>query len=160
MSIVLGIESTAHTFGVGIVKNGKVLANIKDTYTTTAGGIIPLEAAKHHEKVSEEIYEKALVEAGINEKEIDALAFSQAPGLSPCLLEGIKFAKKKSQELNKPLVPVNHCVAHLEIGRTTGSKNPVMLYASGANTQIISYASGKYRVFGETLDIGMGNFLD
>ena len=160
MSIVLGIESTAHTFGVGIVKNGKVLANIKDTYTTTAGGKIPLEAAKHHEKVSEEIYEKALVEAGINEKEIDALAFSQAPGLSPCLLEGIKFANKKSQELNKPLVPVNHCVAHLEIGRTTGSKNPVMLYASGANTQIISYASGKYRVFGETLDIGMGNFLD
>jgi N6-L-threonylcarbamoyladenine synthase len=48
MSIVLGIESTAHTFGVGIVKNGKVLSNIKKTYTTDTGGIIPMDAAKHH----------------------------------------------------------------------------------------------------------------
>ena len=58
------------------------------------------------------------------------------------------------------MVPVNHCVAHLEIGKTTGAKDPVMLYASGANTQVIAYISGKYRVFGETLDIGIGNFID
>ncbi|MEK6891487.1 MAG: UGMP family protein, partial [Nanoarchaeota archaeon] len=50
--------------------------------------------------------------------------------------------------------------AHQEIGRITGAKDAVMLYASGANTQIIAYASGKYRVFGETLDIGVGNFID
>src|SRR3970282_1133429 len=60
----------------------------------------------------------------------------------------------------KPVIPVNHCIAHLEIGRITGAKDPVMLYASGANTQIIAYASGKFRVFGETLDIGIGNFID
>jgi N6-L-threonylcarbamoyladenine synthase len=72
----------------------------------------------------------------------------------------MKFVKELSKKLKLPIIPVNHCVAHLEIGRITGAKNPVMLYASGANTQIISYASGKYRVFGETLDIGVGNFID
>ncbi|KKK59320.1 hypothetical protein LCGC14_3035570, partial [marine sediment metagenome] len=82
------------------------------------------------------------------------------PGLAPCLIVGIKFTKNLSEKLKKPVVPVNHCVAHLEIGRTTGAKDPVMLYASGANTQIIAYSSGKYRIFGETLDMGIGNFID
>jgi N6-L-threonylcarbamoyladenine synthase len=162
MPIVLGIESTAHTFGIGIVKNKKILANVKDAYTTEAGGIIPMEAAKHHEKVSEEIYKRALEEAKIKPEEIDAIAFSQAPGLAPCLIEGMKFAKLKSAELKKPLIPINHCVAHLEIGGSikNSPKDPVMIYTSGANTQIIAYESGKYRIFGETLDIGVGNFLD
>jgi N6-L-threonylcarbamoyladenine synthase len=129
-------------------------------YTTETGGIIPIESAKHHAKVSHELYEKALEVAGIKEEEIDCIAFSQGPGLSPCLLEGMKFAKEISLKLKKPLVGVNHCVSHLEIGKITGAKDPVMLYASGANTQVIAYASGKYRVFGETLDIGIGNFID
>jgi len=160
MTTILGIESTAHTFGIGIVKNGKILTNVRDMYVTEKGGIIPIESAKHHSKISHELYEKALEVSGIKEKEIDAIAFSQGPGLAPCLLEGIKFAKEISLKLKKPLVGVNHCVAHIEIGKTTGAKDPVMLYASGANTQVIAYASGKYRVFGETLDIGVGNFID
>jgi N6-L-threonylcarbamoyladenine synthase len=160
MVIVLGIESTAHTFGVGIVKKGKILANVKDTYTTEKGGIIPVQAAKHHKEKAEEIYQKALQEAGINEKEIKAIAYSHGPGLAPCLAEGVRFAKHLAERLKVPLVPVNHCVAHLEIGRMTGCKNPVLLYASGANTQIISYEAGKFRIFGETLDIGIGNCID
>lgn len=158
--VILGIESTAHTFGVGIVRNGKVLANIKKTYTTEKGGIIPLEAAKHHKKYAKEVYDEAIKEAGINEKEFDAIAFSQGPGLAPCLIQGMKFSKELSRKLDKPLVPVNHCIAHLEIGRVTKAKDPVMLYVSGANTQIIAYEGGKYRIFGETLDIGVGNFID
>jgi glycoprotease/Kae1 family metallohydrolase len=121
-----------------------------------------MEAAKHHESHKFEIYFEALTNAGLENKEneIDAIALSNAPGLAPCLLEGMKFAKELSLKLKKPIVPVNHCIAHLEIGRTTGAKDPVMLYCSGANTQIIAYASGKYRIFGETLDIGVGNFID
>ncbi|MBU3912641.1 MAG: tRNA (adenosine(37)-N6)-threonylcarbamoyltransferase complex transferase subunit TsaD [Nanoarchaeota archaeon] len=157
---ILGIETTAHTFGIGIVKDGKVLANVKDSYTTEKGGIIPSEAAKHHEKVAGELYKKALETAGINENEIDAIALSNAPGLAPCLLAGLRFTKQLAGKLHLPVVPVNHCIAHLEIGRLTGAKDPVLLYASGANTQIIAYASGKYRVFGETLDLGIGNFID
>jgi len=158
--IILGIESTAHTFGVGIVKNKKVLANVRDMYTTESGGIIPMESAKHHSLKKNELYFEALSGARIKEEDIDAIAFSQSPGLAPCLLEGMKFAKELSEKLKKPIVPVNHCVAHLEVGEMTGAKDPVMLYTSGANTQIIAYAAGKYRVFGETLDLGVGNFID
>ena len=158
--IVLGIESTAHTFGIGIVKDGKILANVKSAYMTEKGGIIMRDAVSHHNQNKEKIFNEALLTAKISPEQIDAIAFSQAPGLSPCLLVGIKFAKELSKKLNKPLVPVNHCIAHLEIGRTVGAKDSLMLYASGANTQIIAYASGKYRIFGETLDIGTGNFLD
>jgi N6-L-threonylcarbamoyladenine synthase len=160
MPIILGIESTAHTFGVGVVKNKKILANVKRTYTTEQGGIIPLDAASHHQENKNEIYFEALDASKLKEEDIDAIAFSQGPGLAPCLLEGLKFAKELSKKLKKPLVPVNHCIAHLEIGEITEAKDPVMLYVSGANTQIIAYASGKYRIFGETLDIGVGNFID
>jgi N6-L-threonylcarbamoyladenine synthase len=160
MVTIIGIESTAHTFGVGIVKDGKVLSNVKDTYTTEKGGIIPVDAARHHREKGKKIYEHSIKEAGIKENEIDAIAFSQGPGLSPCLREGMKFAKELSLRLKKPIVPVNHCIAHLEIGKITGSKDPVMLYVSGANTQVIAYSTGKYRIFGETLDVGVGNFID
>ena len=160
MTIILGIESTAHTFGIGVVKNGEVLSNVKDNFTTEKGGLIPMEVAKHHEEVWESVYENAIDEAKINVKDIEAVAFSNAPGLSPCLVAGKKIAKKIAGDLKVPLVEVNHCVAHLEIGKVVGAKDPVMLYASGANTQIIAYAAGKYRVFGETLDRGVGNFID
>ncbi len=160
--MILGIESTAHTFGIGIVNNSKVLSNVKHTYTTETGGIVPLEAAKHHKNVFEKIYQDALISAGLTSclSKIDAIAFSQGPGLSPCLLEGKKIAKELCLKLNVPLIPVNHCVAHLEVSKITGAKDPILLYTSGANTQIIGFAYGKYRIFGETLDLGVGNFID
>lgn len=161
MKCILGIESTAHTFGTAVVDfAGKILSNVKDVYTTESGGMIPLEVRKHHKETSEKMYEEALSESKINEKEIVAVAFSNAPGLAPCLLEGMDFAKKKAAELGIPIICVNHCIAHLEIGETTGARDPVLLYASGANTQVIAYEAGKYRVFGETLDLGVGNFID
>ena len=158
--MILGIESTAHTFSIGIVNEGKILANLKDMYTTEKGGIIPIESAKHHHNVKDKLCKEALEKANIHEKEIKAIAFSQGPGLAPCLLVGLNFAKELAKKLNVPIIPVNHCIAHLEIGKITGCKNPVLLYVSGANTQIISYSSGKYRIFGETLDLGIGNFID
>ena len=160
MAVILGIESTAHTFGVAVCNNGKILSNVKDMYTTEKGGIIPVDSAKHHREVSEKLFIEAIEKAGVSEKDITAIALSNAPGLAPCLLAGLHFAKKLAVKLNVPVIPVNHCVAHLEIGRLTGALDPVLLYASGANTQIIAYAAGKYRVFGETLDIGVGNFID
>ncbi len=160
MVIILGIESTAHTFGVAVVKNGKILSNCKKVFTTEKGGMIPMDVAKFHFNNKKEIYFEALNSANVNQEKIDAIAFSQGPGLAPCLLVGMKFAKELSKRLKIPLVPVNHCIAHLEIGSLTGAEDPVMLYASGANTQIIAYASGKYRIFGETLDLGVGNFID
>lgn len=160
MALILGIESTAHTFGVGVVRDGEIIANEREMYTTESGGIIPTDSAEHHRRLGSEIYSRALKASGIDEKDIDAVSFSQGPGLPPCLLAGRDFARDLALRLNVPLVPVNHCVAHLEVGRITGAKDPVLLYCSGANTQVIAYAAGKYRVFGETLDVGVGNFID
>lgn len=158
--MILGVECTAHTFGVGIVHKGKILANVRDMYKPVSGGIIPMDSAAHHKRVAEEIYHAALDKAAISEDKIEAIAFSNAPGLAPCLMEGLRFAQAKAKLLKIPLVPVHHGIAHLEIGRQEGARDPVLLYASGANTQVIAFVAGKYRVFGETLDLGIGNFLD
>lgn len=158
--MILGIECTAHTFGVGIVNKGKILANCRDMYKPLEGGIIPMESARHHRDVAEIVWLNALNDAGISEQDIDAISISNAPGLAPCLIVGLEFAKRKAEALKVPLIPVNHCIAHLEIGQHEGASDPVLLYASGANTQIIAFAAGKYRVFGETLDSGIGNFID
>jgi N6-L-threonylcarbamoyladenine synthase/protein kinase Bud32 len=94
-------------------------------------------------------------------EKITGVAFSQGPGLGPCLRTVATAARSLSLALSVPLAGVNHCVAHVEIGRfATGCSDPVVLYASGANTQVIGYLNGRYRIFGETLDIGIGNALD
>jgi glycoprotease/Kae1 family metallohydrolase len=161
MKYVIGIESTAHTFGVGILDiKGKILANVKDSYTTESGGMIPMEVRTHHKRVEAQVFAEALKVAGVKEDDIEVVVFSNAPGLAPCLLEGMDFSKKLAKRLDVELIGVNHCVAHLVIGESIGAKDPVMLYASGANTQVIAYEAGKYRIFGETLDLGVGNFID
>ena len=160
--IALGIESTAHTFGVGIMTDkGKVLANVRNSYTTKTGGINPTEAKEHHIRIADSVIDDALKQADISLNDIDLISFSQGPGLPPCLIVGMNKAKDLSKKINKPLVGVNHCICHLEIGKLmTKANDPVLLYVSGANTQIIAYEGKKYRIFGETLDNGVGNFLD
>ena len=154
---ILGIESTAHTFGAAVVSGKKVLSNEKASYTTQSGGIVPVQAAKFHEENYKNIINSALKKANTSLKEIDLVAYSAAPGLGPCLRVGQEVVK----ELKKPFIEVNHCIAHLEVGKfLTKAKDPVLLYASGANTQIIAYEAQKYRIFGETLDQGVGNFID
>lgn len=160
--ICLGIETTAHTFSIGIVtEKGRILANVIDSFRTQKGGLIPNELKYHHEKAKEKVLQNALEKAKIKLKEINLVSFSQGPGIAPALLVGMKLAKEIAFKLKIPIVGVNHCVAHLEIGNLlTKSTDPVLLYASGANTQIIAYETGKYRIFGETLDQGIGNFID
>jgi len=63
--------------------------------------------------------------------------------------------------MKKPIIGVNHCIGHIEMGRLiTSARNPVVLYVSGGNTQIIAYSEHRYRIFGETIDIAVGNCLD
>lgn len=77
-------------------------------------------------------------------------------------LQSVALAARLLAQLwDKPVVGVNHCVGHIEMGREiTGAENPVVLYVSGGNTQVIAYASQRYRIFGEALDIAVGNCLD
>lgn len=158
----LGIESTAHTFGAAVVTGkGKILSNVRDLYTTESGGLIPAKLAIHHVDVCGRVVTDALQQADITPDQLDLISFSQSPGIGHALRIGCMAAKSLALQLRIPLVGVNHCIAHLEIGRLLcKAKDPVLLYASGANTQVIAYEGGKYRIFGETLDIGVGNFLD
>lgn len=160
--LCLGIESTAHTFGVGIVdERGGVLANARSVYRPASGGIHPTEAQANHLEKACEIIKKSLEESNAKISDIDAFAFSAGPGIPKCLRIGATVARMLSQKFSKSIVPVNHCIAHIEIGKiSTGLKDPVTLYVSGGNTQILAFAEGRYRVFGETQDIGIGNLLD
>ena len=159
--IVLGIESTAHTFGIAVMKGKEVLSNEKKLFTTKKGGMIPAKVADHHVEICDQIFNQALEKANIKPKDLNLISYSRSPGIGHTLRIGAAFARTLALKLNIPLVGVNHCIAHLEIGRLrTKAKDPVLLYASGANTQIIAYEGGRYRIFGETLDIGVGNFLD
>jgi len=156
---VLGIESTAHTFGVGICDEGSILSNVIDSYS--GEGIHPRLAADHHAKVSSNVVSKALESAELSLDDIDLISFSQGPGLGPCLRIGATTARALSLSKDLPIIGVNHCIAHIEVGRfLLGVKDPVTLYVSGGNTQILAFAGGRYRVFGETLDIGIGNMQD
>ncbi len=161
--LCLGVESTAHTFGIGIASDkGEILANCKSVYKPPEGwGIKPIDAANHHKEVSEKVLTDALKTAKVKIEDIDSLAFSQGPGLPPCLRFGKDFVLDLSKKTGKKIIGVNHPVAHIEIGRlTTPCKDPVILYVSGGNTQVLSLVSGRYRIFGEVQDIGIGNALD
>ncbi len=161
MQTILGIESTAHTFGVAVTRGKKVLSNVKKGYTTESGGIIPMDAARHHEKIRDSLLQEALDEAKVKISDIDLIAYSAGPGIGPCLRVGNELVDELNKEYGIPFIEVNHCVAHLEVAKAlTKAKDPVLLYASGANTQVIAFEGGKYRIFGETLDQGVGNFLD
>jgi len=99
--------------------------------------------------------------AKISLKDIDIISFSAGPGMPPPLRITAVVARVLALKYNKPLIPVNHCVAHIEIGKIkTNSKDPVVLYLSGGNTQVIAFTEGRYRVFGETQDVPIGNALD
>ncbi len=162
--ISLGIESTAHTLGVGIIDDkGKVYSNIKKQYVskTKGEGIKPYDASIFHYQNSLDCLKEALDHAKLTMKDIDVISFSKSPGLAPCLSVGATLARALATKYNKPIVGVNHCVAHLEIGKTLmKAKDPLFIYTSGANTQIIAKDNKRYKILGETLDIGLGNLFD
>lgn len=153
---VLGLEGTAWNLSAAVFGDDLVALH-SSPYSPPTGGIHPREAAQHHASVMREVIARVLPAA----ENLQAIAFSQGPGLGPCLRTVATAARALSLALDLPLVGVNHCVAHVEIGRwATGFDDPIVLYASGANTQVLGYLNGRYRIFGETLDIGIGNALD
>ena len=164
--LCLGVEGTAHSIGIGLVEDINdychVRSNLIKIYRPEKGGIHPREAANHHEQHIANLIKDSVKQANVDFSDIELISFSKGPGLGPCLRTAATAARALSLTLNKPLIGVNHCVAHLEIGRGTivDCDDPVLLYTSGANTQVIAFAEGRYRVFGETLDIGIGNCLD
>ena len=162
--LVLGIESSAHTFGAGVVEAGKVLSNKKAMYDIGASGMIPKKVAEHHILNANKVITSALSGAGVSVADIEGIAYTKGPGIGSCLQIGQLAAKTLAKKLGIPIVPVNHGIGHIEIARIMANlADPVALYVSGGNSQILKIdAHGKahYRVLGETFDIGIGNMLD
>jgi N6-L-threonylcarbamoyladenine synthase len=102
-----------------------------------------------------------LEEAKLSSREIDAIAYTKGPGMGAPLQVGAIVARTLSLLWGKPIIAVNHCIGHIEMGRVvTQVYDPVVLYVSGGNTQILAYSLKRYRIFGETIDIAVGNCLD
>ena len=161
--LCLGIESTAHTFGCSVVDSrGKMLSDTRDVYKAPEGsGIHPREASRHHMEVSPNILRNALNSADVTMKDIDIVGYSAGPGLGPCLRVGAVIARTVAGFYKKPLVPVNHALGHIELGAMlTGASDPLVLLVSGGHTMILAFSHRRWRVFGETLDITVGQLLD
>ncbi|XP_071038061.1 tRNA N6-adenosine threonylcarbamoyltransferase [Parasteatoda tepidariorum] len=162
MTIAIGLEGSANKLGVGIIKDGKVLSNCRATYITPPGeGFLPRDTAHHHQKHVLDVLQKAVEEAQIEPSEIDVVCYTKGPGIAAPLMSVAVVARTIAQLWKKPIIGVNHCIGHIEMGRlVTGADNPTVLYVSGGNTQIIAYNERRYRIFGETIDIAVGNCLD
>lgn len=153
---VLGIEGTAWNLSAAVFDTDLISLKSRP-YKPEQGGIHPREAAQHHAAEISDLIHDLLRES----PRPVAVAFSQGPGLGPCLRVVGTAARALALSLDVPLIGVNHCVAHIEIGRfASGFDDPIVLYASGANTQVLGYLNHRYRIFGETLDIGIGNAID
>lgn len=161
--IALGFEGSANKIGIGVVTlDGDILSNPRHTYITPPGqGFLPRETAQHHFQHILPLVKEALKTAQVTPDDIDCLCYTKGPGMGAPLQVSAIVIRMLSQLWKKPIVAVNHCVAHIEMGRiVTGANDPVVLYVSGGNTQVIAYSEGRYRIFGETIDIAVGNCLD
>jgi N6-L-threonylcarbamoyladenine synthase len=175
-TIVLGLEGSANKVGVGVLKYSPrdgdkaatyhILANPRKTYVAPTGqGFLPKQTATHHQNHIVALVRAALSEAFPDEEHperlLSAICYTKGPGMGAPLQSCAVCARTLSLLWNVPLVGVNHCVGHIEMGRlATGASNPVVLYVSGGNTQVIAYSNQRYRIFGETIDIAIGNCLD
>ncbi|KAF8641086.1 hypothetical protein AX17_000730 [Amanita inopinata Kibby_2008] len=165
--LALGLEGSANKLGVGVVRHNQdgsstVLSNVRHTYITPPGeGFQPRDTALHHREWVLRVIKNSLKDAAASVHDLDCICYTKGPGMGAPLQSVALVARTLSLMFNKPLVGVNHCVGHIEMGREiTGAQNPVVLYVSGGNTQVIAYSQQCYRIFGETLDIAVGNCLD
>ncbi|KAF2004431.1 O-sialoglyco protein endopeptidase-like protein [Amniculicola lignicola CBS 123094] len=171
--IALGLEGSANKIGIGLIlhpdtPNGTptkppvILSNLRHTYISPAGsGFLPKDTALHHRAWVVRLIKQAVRQAKVKVEDIDCICYTKGPGMGAPLQSVALAARTLSLLWGKPLVGVNHCVGHIEMGRAiTAASNPVVLYVSGGNTQVIAYSAQRYRIFGETLDIAIGNCID
>ncbi|MFA6924542.1 MAG: tRNA (adenosine(37)-N6)-threonylcarbamoyltransferase complex transferase subunit TsaD [Bacteroidales bacterium] len=169
--IILGIESSCDDTSAAVAKGNKILANIVATQTIHEkyGGVVPELASRDHQKNIIPVVEEALKIAGIDKKEISAIAFTRAPGLMGSLLVGCSFSKAFAIGMNIPLIEVNHLQAHIlahfiqnENGNKEFPQFPFLcLLVSGGHTQIVRVdAHLKMEILGKTLDDAAGEAFD
>ncbi|NIM45870.1 MAG: tRNA (adenosine(37)-N6)-threonylcarbamoyltransferase complex transferase subunit TsaD [Nitrososphaeria archaeon] len=160
---IMGVESTAHTFGVSVIdERFNVLADVRKIMPFTMGrGIHPHEAAEHHAKVAHLALNEVLEKAKLEIRDLGGIAYSAGPGLGPSLRVGATVVRAISAYLDIPLYPVHHGLGHIELAvRLTNVEDPLVVLVSGGHTAITGFSGGRWRIYGETLDITLGNLLD
>ncbi|BDD05769.1 tRNA (adenosine(37)-N6)-threonylcarbamoyltransferase complex transferase subunit TsaD [Aureibacter tunicatorum] len=163
---ILAIESSCDETSASIVANGKVLNNIVATQKVHEkyGGVIPELASRAHQQNIVPVVDQALKEAGMDKKDLNAVAFTRGPGLLGALLVGTSFAKAFALGMNIPLIEVNHMQAHI-LAHFIEGKTPsfpfLCLTVSGGHTQIVLVKSHlEMEVIGKTLDDAVGEAFD
>lgn len=162
----LGIESTAHTFSCAIVQKkagpGRILSDVRSIYKPPDGeGIHPREASRHHAREGPQVLSRCIADAGVAPGDIGLISYAGGPGLGPCLRIGAAMARCISSFYGIPIYPVNHAIGHIELGKMlTGARDPLVLLVSGGHTMLLAFMMRQWRVFGETLDMTLGQLLD
>lgn len=166
MACILAIESSCDDTSAAICRDGQMLSNLVANQDVHAkyGGVVPELASRAHIRNIVPVVDAAIKKAGITLQEIDAIAFTQAPGLMGSLLVGAQFAKSLSLVLEKPLIAVHHMQAHV-LANLIGEKKPAFpflcLTVSGGHTQIVKANSPlQLEVLGHTLDDAAGEAFD
>jgi N6-L-threonylcarbamoyladenine synthase len=166
---ILSIESSCDDTSAAILENDKVLSNVVANQKIHAayGGVVPELASRAHQQNIVPVVDQAIKQAGIDKKDLDAIAFTQGPGLMGSLLVGTSFAKSLSIGLNIPLLAINHMQAHVLahfIADETQNPPPfpfLCLTISGGHTQILKVTSFKsFEILGETIDDAVGEAFD
>lgn len=169
---ILSIETSCDDTGIAVIEatgtqnpSFRILSNIIASQIQVHrkyGGVYPMLAKREHAKNLPLVLKKALLKA--HNPKIDAVAVTKGPGLSPCLWEGVNFAKKLAKEYRVPLIPVNHIEGHMLISLFSGQKHlfpAIALIVSGGHTQLVLLKGiHQYSIIGETRDDAAGECFD
>jgi len=168
-TIILGIESSCDDTSAAILKDFEILSNVtaNQSIHEQYGGVVPELASRSHQENIVPVVEAAIKKAGISISDIDAIAFTQGPGLLGSLVVGVSFAKAFALALNKPLLPVHHMKAHIlahfidDENKEKPSFPFLCLTVSGGHTQIVNVESAsKMTIIGKTIDDAAGEAFD
>ncbi|MCX2451044.1 tRNA (adenosine(37)-N6)-threonylcarbamoyltransferase complex transferase subunit TsaD [Pedobacter sp. PLR] len=166
MPIILAIESSCDETSVAICNNGKITANViaNQTIHENYGGVIPELASRVHQQNIVPVIQQALINANVDKKELNGVAFTRGPGLLGSLLVGVSFAKSFALALDLPLIAVNHMHAHI-LAHFIDDPKPsfpfLCLTVSGGHTQIVLVKDYfDMEIVGETLDDAAGEAFD
>jgi N6-L-threonylcarbamoyladenine synthase len=166
MTTILAIESSCDETSAAVISNGKIRSNIVATQVIHQkyGGVVPELASRAHQQHIVPVVEKALSDAKVSKKDLNAIAFTRGPGLLGALLVGASFSKALALGLNIPLIEVNHMQAHVLahfIEEPTPQFPFLCLTVSGGHTQIVLVKSAlEMEIIGETQDDAVGEAFD
>lgn len=166
MNVILAIESSCDETSASVCIDGKILSNIiaNQTVHEQYGGVVPELASRAHLQNIVPVVDAALATANCQLSNIDAIAFTQSPGLIGSLLVGSQFAKSLSLALDKPLIAVHHMQAHV-LANLISDPKPMFpflcLTVSGGHTQIVvAHAPLQLEIIGKTIDDAAGEAFD